>query len=390
VDFNLDDDQQALVDSARRFAKQKLAPGYALGDKTGRVDRAMVKAMGDMGFLGPELPEAYGGLGVDCVTSGLLLEQIAYGDFNMSYINLLTSLCGQIMATHAQDYLKERWLKPILAGDKLVAIALTEPSAGSDAARLKLKAVRHGDVEGAGGGEHFVLNGEKTSISLADQCDVAIVFARTGTEKDGAKGISAFLVPMDLPGLTRTAFDDVGTRAVGRGSIFFDNVRVPADHLLGDEGKGFIQVMQGFDYSRALIGLQCLGVARASLDEAWDYAKGRETFGQPIIERQGVSFPLAEGETYLESLRWHCLRTLWLKDQGKPHTAEAAMCKWWGPKLACEIIHQCLLTHGHGGYARDYHFAQRYRDVLGLQIGDGTANIMKMIIAREKSGMRLT
>jgi cyclohexanecarboxyl-CoA dehydrogenase len=282
--------------------------------------------------------------------------------------------------------LKERWLKPILAGDKLVAIALTEPSAGSDAARLTLKAVR----ETTTGGEHFVITGEKTSISLADQADVAVVFARTGTPESGAKGISAFLVPMDVPGITRTAFDDVGTRAVGRGSIFFDGVRVPADHMLGDEGMGFIQVMQGFDYSRALIGLQCLGVARASLDEAWDYAKGRETFGQPIIERQGVSFPLAEGETYLEALRWHCLRTLWLKDQGKPHTAEAAMCKWWGPKLACEIIHQCLLTHGHGGYASDYAFAQRYRDVLGLQIGDGTANIMKMIIAREKSGMRLT
>jgi cyclohexanecarboxyl-CoA dehydrogenase len=125
VDFNLSDDQQALVDSARRFATQKLAPGYKAGDKSGRIDRAMIKAMGDMGFLGPELPEAYGGLGVDCVTSGLLLEQIAYGDFNMSYVNLLTSLCGQIIATHAQEYLKERWLKPILAGDKLVAIALT-------------------------------------------------------------------------------------------------------------------------------------------------------------------------------------------------------------------------------------------------------------------------
>ena len=367
MDFNLTDDQQALVESAQRFAREKLAPGYRVGDKTGRVDRSLVKAMGDMGFLGPELPEAYGGLGVDCVTSGLLLEQIAYADFNMSYINLLTSLCGQIISTHAQEYLKTRWLKPILAGDKLVAIALTEPSAGSDAARLKLKAVRSGD--------DFILNGEKTSISLADQSDVAVVFARTGSDADGARGISAFLVPMDLPGLTRTAFDDVGTRAVGRGSIFFDNVKVPADHMLGDEGQGFIQVMQGFDYSRALIGLQCLGVARASLDESWAYATERESFGQPIIERQGVR---------------HCLRTLWLKDQGKPHTAEAAMCKWWGPKLACEIIHQCLLTHGHGGYAADYAFAQRYRDVLGLQIGDGTANIMKMIIAREKSGMRLT
>lgn len=382
MDFNLTQEQQALIDAARRFAVQKLAPGYRLGDKTARVDRSLIKAMGSMGFLGPELPEKHGGMGLDCVTSGLLLEQIAYGDFNMSYVNLLVSLCGQIMANYAPEFLQVRWLRPILAGDKLVAIALTEPSAGSDAARLKLKAARDGD--------HFVLNGEKTSISLADQADVAVVFARTDQDSAGARGITAFLVPMDLPGLTRTAFDDVGTRAVGRGSIFFDNVRVPVDHMLGEEGQGFIQVMQGFDYSRALIGLQCLGVARVSMDEAWEYAKTRETFGQPIIERQGVTFPLAEGETYLESLRWHCLRTLWLKDQGKPHTAEAAMCKWWGPKLACDIIHQCLLTHGHGGYASDYAFAQRYRDVLGLQIGDGTANIMKMIIAREKSGLRLT
>src|SRR5690606_26091268 len=143
-----------------------------------------------------------------------------------------------------------------VAGNKAIAIALTEPSAGSDAARLKLKAVRDGD--------EFVLTGEKTSISMATQADVAVVFARTGTEADGARGISAFLVPMDLPGVTRTTFDDIGTRPVGRGSIFFDGVRVPADMMLGDEGQGFVQVMQGFDYSRALIGLQ---IGRASCRE---------------------------------------------------------------------------------------------------------------------------
>jgi cyclohexanecarboxyl-CoA dehydrogenase len=382
MDFSISDDQQALIDAARKFAVNKLAPGYQKGDKTSRLDRDMVREMGSMGFLGAEFPEEYGGLGIDCLTSGLLIEQIAYGDFNMSYVNLLVSLCGQIISNFAAPHLKDQWLKPILAGEKLVAIALTEPSAGSDAARLKLKAVKDGD--------HFVISGEKTSISLADQCDVAVVFARTGTDADGAKGISAFLIPMDLPGITRTAFDDVGTRAVGRGSIFFDGVRVPAENMLGEFNRGFVQVMQGFDYSRALIGLQCLGVARASLDEAWQYAAERETFGAPIVQRQGVSFPLAEAETYCEALRLHCLRTLWLKDNKLPHTAEAAMCKWWGPKLACEVIHQCLLTHGHGGYAADYAFAQRYRDVLGLQIGDGTANIMKLIIAREKSGERLT
>ncbi len=377
MDFSLTDEQKALVESAGRFARNRLAPGYKAREKAERIEREIAIEMGSLGFLGPELPEDFGGLGVECVTSGLLLEQIAYSDFNVSYVNLLTSLCGQIVAHHARADISAEWLGGILAGRKFIAIALTEPSAGSDAARLKLKAVRDGD--------DFILSGEKTSISMATQADVAVVFARTGSEADGARGISAFLVPMDLPGVSRTAFDDIGTRPVGRGSIFFDGVRIGRGMMLGDEGQGFVQVMQGFDYSRALIGLQCMGVARASLDETWRYIQEREAFGKPIGEFQGVSFPLAEAETYYEACRNLCLRTLWLKDRQLPHTAEAAMCKWWAPKLACEIIHQCLLTHGHGGYGGDYDFGQRYRDVLGLQIGDGTANIMKMIIARQKT-----
>ena len=376
MDFSLTDDQKALVESASRFARERLAPDYRAREKAERVEREIAIEMGEMGLLGPELPESFGGLGVDCVTSGLLLEQIAYGDFNVSYVNLLTSLCGQIVANYARPDIAKEWLDQVISGKKFIAIALTEPSAGSDAARLKLKAVRNGD--------DFILSGEKTSISMATQADVAVVFARTGSEADGARGISAFLVPMDLPGISRTAFDDIGTRPVGRGSIFFDGVRIPKEMMLGDEGQGFIQVMQGFDYSRALIGLQCMGVARASLDEAWRYVQEREAFGKPIGEFQGVSFPLAEAETYYEACRALCLRTLWLKDQHLPHTAEAAMCKWWGPKLACESIHQCLLTHGHGGYGSRDNFRQRYRDVMGLQIGDGTANIMKMIIGRQK------
>lgn len=375
MDFSLNSDQEALVETARRFARDRLAPDYRAREKAERIEREVVREMGDLGFLGLELPEADGGLGLECVTSGLLLEQIAYGDFNVSYVNLLTSLCGQIVATHGRSDEAKHWLQQVIRGDKLIAIALTEPSAGSDAARLKLRATRADDG--------FILNGEKSSISMATQADVAVVFARTGQDADGARGISAFLVPMDAPGVTRTTFDDIGTRPVGRGSIFFDNVRVPKDMMLGDEGQGFVQVMQGFDYSRALIGMQCLGVARASLDEAWRYTQEREAFGKRIGDFQGVSFPLAEAETQYEACRMLCLRTLWLKDQGLPHTAEAAMCKWWAPKLTCDIVHQCLLTHGHGGYGSDYSFGQRYRDVLGLQIGDGTANIMKMIIARQ-------
>jgi cyclohexanecarboxyl-CoA dehydrogenase len=374
MDFSLSPEQQALVDTAGKFGRNRLAPGYRAREKAERIEREVVREMGELGFLGPELPEAVGGMGVDCVTSGLLLEQIAYSDFNVSYVNLLTSLCGQIVSTYARSKTATDWLAKVLTGEKLIAIALTEPSAGSDAARLKLKATRDGS--------DFILSGEKTSISMATQADVAVVFARTGLEVDRARGISAFLVPLEQQGITRTTFDDMGTRPVGRGSIFFDGVRVSADMMLGDEGQGFIQVMQGFDYSRALIGLQCMAVVRASLDEAWRYAQEREAFGKSISEFQGVTFPLAEGETLYEACRALCLRTLWLKDQGLPHTAEAAMCKWWAPKIACDIIQQCLLTHGHGGYAGDYSFGQRYRDVFGLQIGDGTANIMKTIIAR--------
>lgn len=376
MDFSLNDEQRALLDTATRFAKERLAPGYKAREQAECIEPEVILEMGQMGLLGPELSEEHGGLGVDCLTSGLLLEQIAYGDFNVSYVNLLVSLCGQIVASHARSDAARGWLAEVLAGRKSIAIALTEPSAGSDAANLKLKAVRDG--------KEFVLSGEKTSISMATQADVAVVFARTGTQQEKAHGISAFLVPMDLPGITRTQFDDIGTRPVGRGSIFFDQVRLSEDMLLGDEGKGFVQVMHGFDYSRGLIGLQCVGVARASLDETWRYVQEREAFGQTLGQFQGVTFPLAEAETMLEACRMLCLRTLWLKDQGLPHTSEAAMCKWWAPKLACEIIHQCLLTHGHGGYGADYDFGQRYRDVMGLQIGDGTANIMKMIIGRQK------
>jgi cyclohexanecarboxyl-CoA dehydrogenase len=373
--FDLTPEQTALIDLAQQFSRDRLAPHYRQREDAGFVERGLVREMGAMGLLGAELPESVGGMGLDCLTSGLLLEQIAAGDFNVSYVNLLTSLCGQIIAEFGRSAVAAEWLREIVRGEKLVAIALTEPSAGSDAARLKLNAVKDGN--------DYILSGEKTSISMATQADVAVVFARTGADIEKARGISAFLVPLDAPTISRTQFQDMGTRAVGRGSIFFDGTRVPAEMMLGEPGQGFVQVMQGFDYSRALIGLQCMGVARASLDSAWHYAQERQAFGHPIADFQGVTFPLSEAETYVEACRLLCLRTLWLKDHDLAHTAEAAMCKWWGPKLACEVIHQCLLTHGHGGYARDYPFEQRYRDVAGLQIGDGTANIMKMIIGRE-------
>ena len=373
----LDEDLQALGDQARRYAHDRIAPGFQERDRTRVLDRRLMREMGELGFIAPELPQACGGQGLGCLAAGVIHEEIARADLSMSYVNLLGSLNGQILSEHGETSVTRPWLHKLARGEALVAIALTEPRGGSDAANLRLRVERVGD--------DYVLNGEKTSISAADQADAIIVFGRTGTPESGAHGVTALLVPADVPGLTRSRFDCHGQRAIGRGSLFFENVRIPADHRLGAENRGFVQVMQGFDYSRALIGLQVLAVARAALEETWAYVAQREAFGKPLSAFQGVSHPLADFQTQVEAARLLCLQALWLKDQQLPHSAEAAMCKWWAPKLAYDTIHQCLLSFGHGGYDRGP-MEQRLRDVLGFQIGDGTAQIMKTVIARSRAG----
>ncbi len=375
VFFGLTADQISFRATTARFAANVLAPNYKKCEKEGRISPQVRRQMGELGLIGVEFPAGYGGLGLDHVTAGVVLEAIAEGDFNVAYIQLLASLCGAIVARHARPEIAAAILPRVVSGEQLIALALTEPQGGSDAASLVLKATR----DDAG----YVLDGEKTSISIADQADWAVVFARTGTVAERARGVSAFLVDMKTPGISCTRFSDLGQHAVGRGSIFFDKVPVPAAHRLGAEGSGFLQVMQGFDFSRALIGLQCLAVARISLAETWKYVKERRAFGKPLADNQGVTFPLAEAETMVEAARLLCYRTLAAKDAGAPHTREAAMCKWWAPKLAFDVVQTCLLLHGHAGWSVDLPFEQRLRDVLGLQIGDGTAQIMKLIIARE-------
>lgn len=368
----------ALRATARRFAIGRLAPGARAREQAGVFGREILAEMGGLGLIAPELPEEVGGLGAGALYSGVIIEEIARGDFNMGYANVLGSLNGQILARFGNPAIRAHWLPGLTSGQLMVAIALTEPRGGSDAANLGLRMERAGD--------HYILNGEKTSISAADQAAGAVVFARTGRPEDRARGISAIFVPMDTPGISTTRFHDLGQHAIGRGSIFFDNVRVPAENLLGEEGKGFVQVMQGFDFSRSLIGLQCLGTARQSLDETWAYIGGRKAFGKPLAAFQGITHQLADFDTKIEAARLMCLNALWLKDSGLPHVAEAAMAKWWPPLLAYEAIHACLLIHGHAAYSTELPFEQRLRDVLGLQIGDGTAHIMKNIIARERAG----
>jgi cyclohexanecarboxyl-CoA dehydrogenase len=371
----LDDELLELAEMTARFAAERIAPGYVERDTERVLDRGLSVEMGELGLIAPELPVELGGQGAGKVAAGVIHEQVAAADLSISYVNLLGSLNAQILAEHGRPDVVAPWLAEITAGRAIAALGLTEPRGGSDAANLALRMERDGD--------HYVLDGEKTSISAADQSEIAVVFGRTGGA--GARGVSAVLVPMDLPGISTTRFDCHGQRAIGRGSIFFDGVRVPASHLLGHEGGGFVQVMQGFDFSRALIGLQVLGVARAALEDAWTYSTERTAFGQPLSAFQGVSHRLAELDTQVEAARLLCYQALWAADRGHAHTAEAAMCKWWAPKLAYDAVHESLLVLGHGGYDRGV-MEQRLRDVLGFQIGDGTAQIMKTIIARDRVG----
>jgi cyclohexanecarboxyl-CoA dehydrogenase len=367
-----------IRDLARKFAQERVAPGYLAREKAGTFDMGLLREMGQLGLIAPEMPEEFGGMGASYLYSGIIIEEIARADFTFAYSSLLASLNGQILRQFAAPEIAQDWLPGVIAGEDMLAIALTEPKGGSDAANLGLRMERDGD--------HYVINGEKTSISANQISKGVITFARTGKPEDRAKGVSAILIPLDLPGITTSKFANCGQNSVGHGSIWFDNVRVPAEYLLGEEGKGFGQVMHGFDFSRSLIGLQCIGTARQSLDETWAYINERQAFGKPLSAFQGVTHQLADFDTKLEAARLMSMNALWLKDQGLPHTAEAAMTKWWPPLLAYEAIHACLLIHGHAGYSEDFPFQQRLRDVLGLQIGDGTAHIMKNIIARERAG----
>ena len=377
MDFAFSSEQDELIRTLRGFARKELQPRSAHWDKSGEFPWEAYRQMGELGLLGLRIPAAHGGQDGDYLTFGIAMEEIARGDFACTYGLQLAGLAGEILGRSGGDEVKTRWLPPTARGEAVVALALTEPGVGSDAANLACRAERDG--------ESYVITGEKSGISLGMIAQAAIVFART--DPGGrARGVTAFLVPLDLPGVSRSPLRDMGTRAIGRAVLAFDRVRVPASHRLGEEGTGFYQVMQGFDYNRVGIALACLGVAQVSLEETMAYVKERTAFGRALATFEGVSFPIAEAATHVDACRWLCYRALWLADHGQRHTKESAMTKWWAPRLAVDTIHQCLLFHGHYGYTDELPFEQRMRDVIGLEIGDGAAEVMKMVVARELMG----
>lgn len=378
MDFAFNPEQEMLRRTLAEFAARELAPAYPGRDTDEDLPRALVRKLGELGLLAPMAEAGHGGQGLDYVSLGIAHEEVSRADFNAAYILLLSALIGAIVSAHGDERQRAEFLPPICRGDAVVALGVTEPSGGSDAAHVRLQARRDGDS--------YVLNGEKTSISFASWADTALVMARTGTLEQGARGVSAFYVDLHSPGVSRARFRDLGTRAIGRGQLFFDSVRVAAANRIGAEGAGFIQVMQGFDFSRSLIGLMCIGAAAQSLEETVRYVGEREAFGAPLARFEGVSFPLAEAAVKLRAARLLCYEALWMRDRNQPHGWLAAGCKWWAPELAVQVIHQCLLLHGHLGFSLDLPHQQRLRDVIGLEIGDGTAQIMKTLVAREVIG----
>ena len=266
MDFELSEDQREYRDRARALATERLLPGYQEREQAGRIEPELRKEIGAGGLIAPEIPVELGGRGLDRLTSGLVTEEIGRGDINVAYLQVVGSLVGQILAGNAAPEVAREWVPQICSGEEIVGIGLTEPHAGSDAGMPRLTAGRDG---GTG------CSTASKSLSFGQDAAAVVVFARTGPSSRRGKDISAFLVPLDLPGRHPRALLRHGDDGCRAGAAHLDGVRIPADHLLGEEGRGFTQVMQGFDFSRALIGLQCIGCAQQTVDETWEYVGTR-------------------------------------------------------------------------------------------------------------------
>jgi cyclohexanecarboxyl-CoA dehydrogenase len=308
------------------------------------------------------------------VVTGVVVEELARANFYLAMLVLPATVSGQLLERHLAPELAPDWLPGLVSGRLVLGIGVTEPAAGSDVSGLVTRAVR------ADGG--WRLSGEKNSVTHAPHAAGTVVFAKT-TPDAGARGVTAFLVPAGAPGVRVHPLNDAGWRPLGRGAVLLDDVFVPDSHVLGPVDGGFRVIMRSFDFTRSLIGLICVGVAQRALETTTEYVAGRTAFGRPVVDNQGVSFPLAEHATTLEAARWLCYRTLALADSGLPHTKEAAMVKWWAPRVAIDALRDCVVLNGHGGYSEDLPYQALLRDLSGFELGDGTPQIQKTIIARE-------
>ena len=374
MDFAFSEEQELFRRTVHDFAKNEIAPKISAFEKKGEYPWELQRKMGEVGLIGLPLPRRYGGQEADAITAGIAIEELAKQG---APTPVLQYAAGVFVAQLGQDSVKSKWLPSLSRGEILIGIGSTEPHAGSDAAAMRASAVKRGEA--------YILNGEKQMVTMPMEASAFVVFAKTQTEA-GSHGISAFLVPMESPGINRYRFPTMGPRVSSFGGFVMKDVQVPKENLLGEENAGFYALMKTFDSLRILIALYCIGLAEASLEETIEYVKQRTAFGQPIGKFESVQFRIAEDSTMVEAARLICYKALWLISRGERCTKESAMSKWWSPIVAFNTINNCIQNRGAVGYTSEARDELRLRDVRGMWFADGTADIMKIIISREILG----
>jgi len=372
----LTEQQEMIRDSAARFAEERLAPNSRAWEAAGTVEPKALREMGELGFMGMTVPEAYGGAGLDYVSYALALIEIAAGDGAVSTIMSVNNapVCA-ILQSAASEALRKTYLRPLAAGEMIGAFALTEPQAGSDASNLQTRATRTEDG--------YSITGTKQFITSGKIAGAVIVFAVTDPSA-GKRGISAFLVPAGTAGMKVASLEHkMGQEASDTAALSFDAARVPADHLIGKEGDGYRIALANLEAGRIGIAAQCVGMARAALDQALGYAKERTAFGTTISNHQAVAFRLADMATELHAATTMVLEAAALREAGRPCLKEACMAKLFASEVAERICSDAIQIFGGYGYSRELPVEKIYRDVRVAQIYEGTSDVQRIIISRQ-------
>ena len=376
MDFALSEDHALFRRTARDFATDELEEQAHELDQEHKVPTESLKKLGDLGYMGIMVPEAYGGIDSDTMSYVLVMEELSKACASTSTaVSVQNSLVEAPILDHGSEEQKQKYLPKLATGEWMGAFALSEPESGSDAGAMKTTANRDGD--------HYVLNGSKMWISNAAFADVFVLLAATDPDA-GNKGVSAFIVDRDTPGFTIGEEEDkLGIRGTSTCEIHFDDARVPADNLLGAEGRGFRIALETLNGGRVGIAAQALGIAEAAFEEATHYAKERKAFGTEIANFQGIQFKLAEMKTQIESARWLVYNAAWRKDQGLDYITESALAKLHAAEIASTVADQAVQIHGGYGYVTDYKVERLYRDARITRIYEGTSEIQKLVVARQ-------
>ncbi len=374
MDFELSEEQRLLVESARRFAADELTPNAADWDRDSHFPVETIKRAAEQGYLALYIKEEDGGLGLSRLSSSLIFEQLAAGCVATTAFFTIHNMASWMLASFAEQSLKDAWLPRLVSGELLASYCLTEPDAGSDAANLRTRAERDGD--------EYVLSGSKCFISGAGSTDVLIVMARTG--EPGAKGSACFLVPGDTPGVVYGRNElKMGWKAQPTRTITFENVRIPASQRIGPEGQGFVYAMKGLDGGRLNIASCSLGAAQAALEQSLRYVEERQQFGKAIASFQALQFKLADMLTDLTASRQMVRLGAAKLDSGHPEASlYCAMAKRLATDRCFNVCNEALQLHGGYGYLNDYPLERWVRDARVHQILEGTNEIMRVIIAR--------